>query len=1314
MAPKAALDEFAAFRGRELSSRSNRKTTSYYAMGAEESTITPEEPMAAAPKRSGSERKRKVNEDAKEDPVAKRLKPAASDGRNPVGRASSETQTKAKAKASKTTKQITKTRSSRTKASEATKSVITSTPHRGTMRKTAAPSPETSLPADAGSPIPETPEAIQRQAPVFGVSASEDTSGPSAASSQMFVAEATLPASEEEGSAEIAESVMDDAESGAVQDSETHNINREDDNEAGSALRATESVSVVDAPATLGLSTTMHDGITGRSETHDTTTNEAGTKASEVGIAEADGQLFRRSDTTAELTFAMVAFSNPFAKDHSTALEPVHTKARQSSSLPATEELWTEIATNAGQDSPSSIVILNISKDTLSSLRSHSHQSTSRSATVQANIAKEFSDTERPKRKTQAPTRFGSNIETSRALKSSSIVDDVSVGAAETSIADDVPEPAVRPAKRARRASARDTKPEDAIEPCTRMKATVATAKASTVATATPPDNTSGRTATRRRTKAAAVEVDVDVSSDADNGSSFDASGESDHVEAINVNTTPPTKTPRSRASTAHKTRRPRPQTPSSTIRRSVKSKQTSTTSLPTPPSSQLGDKTLLEAVDPETLALSRALTHREPVGSKPHPAGKPEVWADSRQALCETVPYFKKPQGGCHQNDGHVYAFLFDGVGHCREYMDSEVIISRAGGGMEQDSTGGMVQGKDQSMKEAQVVAMLNNTELQNPLIVICGNKNSGSICAMPHKYCVLGWYKPTDSWAEKTTGKGKKAWTTIKYRMEWMTGQGRPWHAPKDTNLPQRDSTTPALRQACQHCQQTFPQIYLEGWLCLNAGCEKFWTLSNGEDAPAGKLEYNPAFLNERTSWACEDVPFSVRPVLPDVGKALGDDRRYIHTRGVVCPECGRCNQRYLWKGWRCDNPICSWEGLEPEQLPILPSSLHKPWDTIGEGPSLSRSKHDQSVKVNVTYAYGYKVYTYTFMGVDGRFIHAIANKQIVAEAHGPDDMLREMQMADIGLERRRFRVEKTSSGKTTVSTMDAEAPKTPLRGIVADSQLLTPPSEARPVIALATDNSTEEHQATMEANSAQDGDFMTAFSMNFGMPYKFVASGTSQSFENAPWPVRACRSRLNWAAKVFLPTSSSTDAIGEFNEELIFAYMEGQKIEYHDDGEEGLGPGIATLSLGGKAQMHLRMKAKHFNGCSKTGVLNEDRPLPESTEYEKRVEVLRDLERLQMTDRSAHKRRLKEIPKELGLYERRNKLAKDLVTISLNHGDIVLMDGYEIQKFLEHKVVPDDCLRFALTCRTVQENHLKEHEKPAYEVKPDDSPYQPLVAR
>ncbi|TKA47206.1 hypothetical protein B0A54_02684 [Friedmanniomyces endolithicus] len=707
-------------------------------------------------------------------------------------------------------------------------------------------------------------------------------------------------------------------------------------------------------------------------------------------------------------------------------------------------------------------------------------------------------------------------------------------------------------------------------------------------------------------------------------------------------------------------------------------------TALPTPPSTPADDsrQALLSTIDSQLIDLSRALTYREPVGSKPQPRGKPKVWADSRQALYETVPYFKKPQGGCHANDKHVYAFLFDGIGHCREYMDTDIIIARAGGGMESDSSGSMVQGKDQSMSASQVQAMLNDIELQNPLVIICGDKNTGVLSQMPHMYSVLGWYKPTMVWAEKTAGKGKKGLTTIKYRLERLA-RSDAWHAPVVTPTYDTAVAGPLLTKTCSACSQSHPQLYLESWMCLNPACGRFWKLEDGEEAPCGNLLYNPAFLLDRTPWQNEEEPYSVVPSFPDIGKTIGDNLTYINTRGVVCPLC------------------CSWEGLWPQHQPIVPAALHTPWGSSGYGPALGRNKHESGVDVSVRYTHNYKVYTYTFLGIEGSFIHAVANNRVREEARGPDDMLAELQTADMGLERRRFGGERTSGAKQSKAPLSS-----PQQSLTAPGGLLTPTTETSPDIELPTLDTTGD--STAKATEINEGDFMTAFSMNYGMPYKFVASGSTRSFddEKTPWPIPECRSRLIWAANQFLPASSSSKT--DLNELLAFAYMEGQKIEYHDDGEEGLGPTIASLSLGGTAKMHLRLKMKHFVGCSKSGLLTPERPVPGSLEYEKRLQLWEEIQPLKETNRAKYLKRIKAIPREVGVYEKRNKNAGDLVTVSLGHGDVMVMHGYAIQRYLEHKVVPEGHLRFTLTCRAVLEGHLKEWERPGYGVEGDGIGY------
>lgn len=102
---------------------------------------------------------------------------------------------------------------------------------------------------------------------------------------------------------------------------------------------------------------------------------------------------------------------------------------------------------------------------------------------------------------------------------------------------------------------------------------------------------------------------------------------------------------------------------------------------------------------------------------------------------------------------------------------------------------------------------------------------------------------------------------------------------------------------------------------------------------------------------------------------------------------------------------------------------------------------------------------------------------------------------------------------------------------------------------------------------------------FAQNLGMPYKFIATTASSSFDDAPDAIKDALSGLNWD-----PGLVVKEGHNEFNEVPALGYFEDQSIDYHDDGEHVLGPTIVTLSLDVPARMRLRMKVKYYLGVSK----------------------------------------------------------------------------------------------------------------------------------
>jgi hypothetical protein len=61
----------------------------------------------------------------------------------------------------------------------------------------------------------------------------------------------------------------------------------------------------------------------------------------------------------------------------------------------------------------------------------------------------------------------------------------------------------------------------------------------------------------------------------------------------------------------------------------------------------------------------------------RPPPIGEPSVWADTRQELCEGVPYFRSYHGGIYFHDNVVFGYLLDAFGAERDYIGSHVVIS-------------------------------------------------------------------------------------------------------------------------------------------------------------------------------------------------------------------------------------------------------------------------------------------------------------------------------------------------------------------------------------------------------------------------------------------------------------------------------------------------------------------------------------------------------------------------------------------------------------------------------------------------------------
>lgn len=129
----------------------------------------------------------------------------------------------------------------------------------------------------------------------------------------------------------------------------------------------------------------------------------------------------------------------------------------------------------------------------------------------------------------------------------------------------------------------------------------------------------------------------------------------------------------------------------------------------------------------------------------------------------------------------------------------------------------------------------------------------------------------------------------------------------------------------------------------------------------------------------------------------------------------------------------------------------------------------------------------------------------------------------------------------------------------------------------------------------------------------------------------------------------------------------------VQYHDDGEDELGPTIATMSIGGEADMTIRMKEKYYSAKSKDNKpYDPDAPIIQGCQlYQERLE----LNALHKNGRSDKVLRAK----EADLQREAQKIGRHsppvVLNMKLHHGDMVVMHGREIQKYFEVSQIEND---------------------------------------
>ncbi|PGH20387.1 hypothetical protein AJ80_03655 [Polytolypa hystricis UAMH7299] len=654
-----------------------------------------------------------------------------------------------------------------------------------------------------------------------------------------------------------------------------------------------------------------------------------------------------------------------------------------------------------------------------------------------------------------------------------------------------------------------------------------------------------------------------------------------------------------------------------------------------------------------------------------------PPAWALQRSDLCQTLPWFNSLQGGCYLIDDFCFGFLLDAHSGAGSYMDEEVIITRVGGSSADDGNGNLNPVKDQTDDTTRIRYARNNIKYEVPVGVILGSNNTVCPTEVPHRYNILDYFRITDVWFE--IFKGKKVG---RLRLEKLYLENKSWWAPLDNQHPgplkDRDDIHEALYSTCGTCQKSSPTVYATGWMCLEESCDGFWKINGALQRE--KLPYADDFVKKR-SLPTNPVqpPHSLVPdfmsTLSDNDKDLTGSSALLH--GIVCPQCHGCIPRTRWHGWVCETPNCSFKYLHKPQ-PVSLRSIISGVELGSAGhrvPWIPKSGESGWVKRVIEYLENYRKDTYEIEGI-GVVTHFSPKASVNNREGGPNDMFREIQEHDIGLKR---------------------------------------------------------HKLSQSVGKIVKGILTRHFAVNYGMKYKYIVETDTASFNKAPCVIRRALGRLAWAGRQTVSQSEFQPP----NELLAIGYFDTQRIGWHDDGEVGLGPTIATLSLGGEAIMSIRVKDKYYKGnkepTTRSKIIENDPAPPGCEKYEAR-RLLRDEFEAGKISASERKTRLEKIFSEPEP-ELDGKLrpTKVIIEMRLFHGDLVVMHGARLQQCYEHQVVPKDKVRFALTARYIDPKSvgmeqdpdysriLKEHRydgddpaPPASEPTPPDSrPGSPMVA-
>ena len=605
-------------------------------------------------------------------------------------------------------------------------------------------------------------------------------------------------------------------------------------------------------------------------------------------------------------------------------------------------------------------------------------------------------------------------------------------------------------------------------------------------------------------------------------------------------------------------------------------------------------------------------------------PAGiqaKAPVWTPYRNFLSEALDYVTKGEDNECIKDGTVSSCIIDNDCGTRTYMDSEILIFQVAAGLK-------FRQRNFARKREKIWAAFKRTQDTGAsLVVILGRNFPSWTIHLPAgaNYVVLDHFRVTHLWQEKDD-IGNNVYMV---RLQKHDLSSEAWWTP---NMPEPPARRVTLRPQgvplmggmhCPQCGYSSPRIYADNWMCLTATCEFFWTPTSAsvvggsslsqnfiENVQPHPYDFDEEFLRYRANFdEGSDPAYALVPaLLPYLQRLNGPQASQMRMfyRGLICHQCSNIVPKILWHHWQCKE--CGWKYDTGNTRIDLSTLVSRHFVSFsGHPPFNPECQEEWFGKRRPTQRRPtYQIDKWEDLAAGCRLIVVSPTNNFNVQKDGPDAIYFQT-------------LEEANVGELGFHR-------------VKDS--VTP---------------------TIDSH----------FHETYGADYGFSTDHPSKPLQTAPDSIRMAKGFIDRLARWELKSKYS-----DSNSVQALAYMEGMNIDWHVDGENELGSTVSTLSLGGDATFHLRMRRTHF----------EHRGI----DIEHGAKHWRSIERVRNRMRGGEN--LYVDPHQVVPATRRSHRPE--MKIPLIHGSMVIMQGESFSQFYEHKVETKGPLRFGVTTRMVNE--------------------------